>query len=213
MLVRFGCICLIPMLAVCLVARTATQTDFEVLLKKGVTLSQQADYAGAIAALEQARKLAPRHYLANLLLGVDLLRSGRPAEAIDPLQVAAEVNPNDATAMGYLGEAQTALRDFAGAAEAFQAAVSRAPHSEEALLGWADFGLERFRALATWLRGTQKRTAVVLRVEAEGMEDGTKPRRIYFGKRRRKTRSNRESGVNSEWRRCSLACVQTRRKA
>jgi tetratricopeptide (TPR) repeat protein len=176
MLVRFGCICLIPMLAVCLVARTATQTDFEVLLKKGVTLSQQADYAGAIAALEQARKLAPRHYLANLLLGVDLLRSGRPAEAIDPLQVAAEVNPNDATAMGYLGEAQTALRDFAGAAEAFQAAVSRAPHSEEALLGWADFGLERFRALATWLRGTQKRTAVVLRVEAEGMEDGTKPR-------------------------------------
>ena len=176
MLVRFRRICLIPMFAFCLVARTATQTDFEVLLKKGVTLSQQADYAGAIPALEQARKLAPRHYLANLLLGVDLLRTGRPAEAIDPLQVAAEVNPNDAAAMGYLGEAQTALRDFARAAESFQAAVSRAPHSEETLLGWADFGLERFRALGTWLRGTEKRTAVVLRVEAEGMEDGTKPR-------------------------------------
>jgi tetratricopeptide (TPR) repeat protein len=176
MLLRFGGICLIPMLAGCLLAQTAMQTDFEVLLKKGVTLSQQADYAGAIPALEQARKLAPRHYLANLFLGVDLLRSGRPIEAIDPLQVAAAVNPNDAAAMGYLGEAQTALGDFARAAESFQAAVSRAPHSEETLLGWADFGLERFRALATWLRATEKSTGVVRRVEAEGMEDGTKAR-------------------------------------
>jgi tetratricopeptide (TPR) repeat protein len=176
MLLRLGCICLIPMLAVCLIARTATQTDLEVLLEKGVTLSHRADYAGAIAVLEQARKLAPRHYLTNLFLGVDLLRSGRPVEAIDPLQVAAAVNPTDATAMGYLGEAQTALGDFARAAECFQAAVSRAPHSEETLLGWADFGLERFRALGTWLRGTETGTAVVRRVEAEAMEDGTKAR-------------------------------------
>jgi tetratricopeptide (TPR) repeat protein len=164
------------MLAACLVARTATQTDFEVLVKKGVTLSQQADYPGAIPVLEQARRLAPRHYLTNLFLGVDLLRSGRPAEAIDPLQVAARENPNDATAMGYLGEAQTALGDFASATESFQAAVSRAPHSEETLLEWADFGLERFRALGTWLRGTEKGSAVVRRVEAEAMEDGTKAR-------------------------------------
>lgn len=176
MLLRFGCVCLIPTLAVCLVARTAAQTEFDVLLKRGVTLSQQADYAGAIPVLQQARKLAPRHYLTNLFLGVDLLRSGRPAEAIDPLQVAAEVNPNDATATGYIGEVQTALGDFARASESFQAAVSRAPHSEETLLGWADFGLERFRALGTWLRGTEKGTAIVRRVEAEGMEDGTKAR-------------------------------------
>jgi tetratricopeptide (TPR) repeat protein len=176
MLLRVGWICLIPMVATCLLAQTATQTDFEALLKKGSSLSQQADYTHAIPALQQARKLAPRHYLANLLLGVDLLRSGRPADAIDPLQVAAEVDPNDATAMGYLGEAQTALGDFARAAESFQAAVSRAPHSDESLLGWAEFGLERFRALGTSLRGTERGTAIVLRVEAEGMEDGTKPR-------------------------------------
>jgi tetratricopeptide (TPR) repeat protein len=196
MFLRLGYIFLLPVFAFSLNAQTPPQTEFKSLLKKGVTLSQQADYPGAIPVLEQARKLAPRHYLANLLLGIDLLRSGRPADAIDPLHVATEVNPNDASAVGYLGEAQTALGDFAGAAESFQAGVSRAPHSEETLLGWADFGLERFRALSTWLRSTEKGTAVVLRVEAEGMEDGTKVRENLL--RQSAAKSSEQSGIWGE---------------
>jgi len=169
-------VCLLAALFVGLATPSGAQSDFDSLVQKGTALSQQARYAEAIPVLQQARKLQPQHYLVNLLLGVDLLRSGRPTDAIKPLQVAAEADRKDATAMGYLGEAHTALREFALAAESFQAAVLRAPQSEEALLAWADFGLERFRAIATWLRSSAKGTAVVSRVQAEGMEDGTRSR-------------------------------------
>lgn len=173
---RGGPLCLLALCAASALARPTAQGEFGDLLKKGTTLSQQADYGHAISVLKQAKRLQPRHYLTNLLLGVDWLRSGHPAEAISPLRLAAEVNPKDPTAEGYLGEAATALGNFALAAEAFQAAVSRAPDSEEALLGWADYSVERFRVVATWLRGSQKGVAATLRVEAEGAEDGTAAR-------------------------------------
>jgi tetratricopeptide (TPR) repeat protein len=167
---------LLATLIFCPVCRPAAQGNFEDLLKKGVALSQQADYAEAIPVLERARQLAPRHYLINLLLGVDLLRSGHPGEAIGALQVAAAVHPKDETAEGYLGEAETALDELALAAEAFQSAVSRAPNSEEALLGWANFAVERFRVIGVSLRSSEKGRAAVFRVEAEGTADGTTAR-------------------------------------
>jgi tetratricopeptide (TPR) repeat protein len=80
------------------------------------------------------------------------------------------------------GDALTKQANFAGAAEAFMDAVARAPASESALLAWADFSLERFRVLGLWLRGSQRGTAVLLRIQAEGTPPGTSQREAFLQK-------------------------------
>ena len=179
---RFGLQCLIALLTVRLAAQQASPGSLDSLLKDGSSLSKQADYAHAIPVLLHAKKLAPENYSANLLLGLDFLRSGHPADALEPLRVAAQVRPNDEMADGYLGEAEKAQGDFALAAEAFEDAAGRAPNSERALLGWADYSLERFRALGLWLRSSQRGTAALLRVQAEGTANGTTQRESLLQK-------------------------------
>jgi tetratricopeptide (TPR) repeat protein len=166
---------LIAFFALSSAAQQTKSVDLEGLLTDGAALSQQADYAHAIPVLGRARRLAPRNYQANLLLGVDLLRSGHPADALAPLRIAAEAHV-DETAEGYLGEAEKAQGEFALAAEAFQAAVARSPNSEEALVGWAEYSLERFRVLGLWLRSSDRGKAALLRVQAEGTPHGTPQR-------------------------------------
>jgi tetratricopeptide (TPR) repeat protein len=179
---RFGLQCLIALLTVRLAAQQASPGSLDTLLKDGSSLSKQADYAHAIPVLLRAKKLAPENYSANLLLGLDFLRNGHPADALEPLRVAAQVRPNDEMADGYLGEAEKAQGDFALAAEAFEDAAGRAPNSERALLGWADYSLERFRALGLWLRSSQRGTAALLRVQAEGTANGTTQRESLLQK-------------------------------
>jgi cellulose synthase operon protein C len=168
---RFGSRFLIAFVALSSAAQQTQSGDVESLLTDGIALSQQADYAHAIPVLARATRLAPRNYQANLLLGVDLLRSGHPANALAPLRIAAEAHV-DETAEGYLGEAQKARGEFALAAEAFEAAVVRSPNSEQALVGWAEFSLERFRVLGLWLRSSDRGKAALLRVQAEGTRHG-----------------------------------------
>jgi tetratricopeptide (TPR) repeat protein len=172
---RFGSRFLIAFVAVSSAAQQTKSGDLEGLLTDGVALSQQADYAHAIPILERARELAPDNYQANLLLGVDFLRSGRPANALAPLRIAAQAHV-DETAEGYLGEAEKAQGEFAFAAEAFEAAVARSPNSEQALVGWAEFSLERFRVLGLWLRSSNRGKAALLRVQAEDTPHGTPQR-------------------------------------
>ena len=86
---RCGSRFLIAFVALSSAAQQAKSGDLEGLLADGAALSQQADYAHAIPVLERATRLAPRNYQANLLLGVDLLRSGHPANAMAPLRIAA----------------------------------------------------------------------------------------------------------------------------
>jgi tetratricopeptide (TPR) repeat protein len=179
---RFGLQCLVALLTVPLAAQQAKPVSLDSLLKDGSSLSKQADYAHAIPVLQHAKKLAPQNYSTNLLLGMDLLRSGHPADAIEPLRVAAQVRSNDEIADGYLGEAEKAQGDFALAAEAYEDAVARAPNSEKALLGWADYSLERFRVLGLWLRSSQRGTAALLRVQAEGTPNGTTQRESLLQK-------------------------------
>ncbi len=179
---RFGMQCLVALLTVPLTAQQAKSVSLDTLLKDGSSLSKQADYAHAIPLLQHATKLAPQNFSANLLLGLDLLRSGHPGEAVEPLRVAAQVRPNDETADGYLGEAEQAQGDFALAAEAYEDAVARAPNSEPALLGWADYSLERFRVLGLSLRGSQRGTAALLRVQAEGTPNGSTQRESLLQK-------------------------------
>src|SRR5579862_6441236 len=58
------------------------EKEFQALLKQGFELHQQARFTEAIPVLERARKLEPQDYFANLLLGIDLLRTGKPLDAV-----------------------------------------------------------------------------------------------------------------------------------
>jgi tetratricopeptide (TPR) repeat protein len=80
------------------------------------------------------------------------------------------------------GDALGKRANFAGAAETFMDAVAHAPASESALLTWADFSLERFRALGLWLRSEPRGTAVLLRIQAEGTPPGTTQREAFLQK-------------------------------
>ncbi len=173
---RVGFRCLIVFLAVCCVSRPARSGELEDLLRTGAALNQQADYAHAIPLLRRATELAPQDPSANYLLGVALLESGHPADAIAPLQIAIKGNSENEPAEGYLGDAEMEQGDFAGAAETFQAAVARAPNSEQALMWWTDYSLERYRILALWLRASPRGRAIVLRAKAETLAPGTAAR-------------------------------------
>jgi tetratricopeptide (TPR) repeat protein len=176
MLARFGSRFLIAFLALSSAAQQTKSGDLEELLTDGAALSQQADYVHAIPVLERARTLAPDDYRANLMLGVDLLRSGHAADALAPLRIAAKLRADDETAEEYLGEAEKTQSGFALAAEAFEAAAARSPNSEKALVAWAEYSLDRFRVLGLWLRSSDRGKAALLRVQAEGMANGTPQR-------------------------------------
>jgi tetratricopeptide (TPR) repeat protein len=143
---------------------------FPTLLKQGFELHEKAQFAEAVPVLEQARKLEPRDYFVNLLLGIDLLRTGKPAEAIPRLTLAATVNPAEEFPEGYLGEAQAALGHNALAAEAYEQAVARGHDSEQSLEAWAGFALERFHQIGETLRASDAGVAVARR-----LQDAAKP--------------------------------------
>lgn len=180
MLARFGSRFLIAFLALSSAAQQTKSGDLAELLADGAALSQQADYAHAIPVLERARTLAPDNYRANLMLGVDLLRSGHAANAVSPLRIAAKLRADDETAEEYLGEAEKTQGGFALAAEAFEAAVARSQNSEKALVAWAEYSLDRFRVLGLWLRSSDRGKAALLRVQAEGMANGTAQREEFL---------------------------------
>jgi tetratricopeptide (TPR) repeat protein len=169
---RPGIQCLIALFAVSCAAQPANPGELEDLLKNGEALNQQADYIHAIPLLRRATELAPQNPSANFLLGVALLESGHPADAVAPLRIAAQANPLNEPAEGYLGDAEMEQSEFALAAESFQTAVARSPDSERALLWWTDYSLERFRVLAFSLRGSPRGRAAALRVTAENGKTG-----------------------------------------
>ncbi len=139
---------------------------FDALLKQGFALHQAARYAEAIPVLDRARRRMPQDYFANLLLGIDLLRSGKAVEAVPRLRMAARVRPREEFPMDYLGEAEEALGEHALAAEAYRQALIRGHDSEQALEAWAGFALERFRNVGEGLRSSQEGLAVAKRLQA-----------------------------------------------
>lgn len=128
-------------------------------------MHQQARYGAAIPVLEQARRLHPQDYFANLLLGIDLLRTGKAAEALPRLQLAARTRPSEEIPEDYLGEAEATLGRFAQAADAYQQALQRAPASEQSLEAWAGFSLERFRQIGESLRASSAGVATIRRLQ------------------------------------------------
>lgn len=147
------------------VAQSAPEQDFQALLKHGFDLHRQARYSEAIPVLEHARGLRPGDYFANLLLGIDLLRTGKLSESLPPLELAARMRPSEEFPEDYLGEAYASLGRYAQAAQAYQRAVRRGHGSEQALVTWAEFSLERFRQISEGLRASSEGVAAIRRLE------------------------------------------------
>jgi predicted Zn-dependent protease len=118
--------------------------------------------------LERARSLQPSDYFVNLLLGIDLLRTGKAAKAVPFLSLAAHVQPAEEVPEDYLGEAEAALGSYSRAAESYQRALENGHRSDDALEAWAGFALERFHDLGERLRASEAGTAVARRLAEAG---------------------------------------------
>lgn len=164
---RFSCPAFFAFVWFCIPARGDSKQSLNELLNAAKDLNSQADYARAIPLLKRVIAIDPRNADANSMLGAAYLQSGRPAEAINPLRLAIATNPENQTALGYLGDAEMELKDFAGASEAFEAAIVSSKGSEQALVWWTDFALERYRELEFALRESLSGRAELMISSAE----------------------------------------------
>lgn len=110
----------------------------EAYLNLGTLLLDKQDNAAAIAPLRKAVELLPAQSHPRYLLAVALDRSGDRAGAAESFQALLHLDPNDVTAIDYLGWA--ALRDGkAGEAETrFRRAVEVQPKEPEGRKGLAE---------------------------------------------------------------------------
>ncbi len=144
----------------------ASQNQFRELLERGFEFHQRGQYADSLPLLKRAWQLDPRDYHVNLLLGIDLLRTGKRADAIRFLEEASRQQPKDEFAYEYLGEAQAGLGHYAEAAAAYGKAVQTTPQSSQAAMAFVDFSLERFRTIAQQLRNSSSGLSAEYRLQA-----------------------------------------------
>lgn len=175
-LAAWGHVLAITLLVAAMSGNATASEDLATQLKNASALHQHADYAHSIPMLKRIVQQSPRNYVANLLLGEDLVRIGKFQDAVVPLQVAAEARPEDATAEVYLAEAATALGNFSMASEALQSGLARSGGSDQFLEAWASYCLERFRVLGISLRVTKRGEGTGLRVEAASHPEGSETR-------------------------------------
>jgi tetratricopeptide (TPR) repeat protein len=147
--------------------RSESQQNLDEPLNTARDLSRRGDYARAIPLLQRAIAIDPRNADANSMLGVAYFQSGHPSDAVSPLRLAIAANPQDLAAQGYLGAAEMELRDFSAASEAFEDAVAFSKESEQPLVWWTDFALERYRHLEFALRTSSSGRAELMIVAAE----------------------------------------------
>ena len=148
------------------VGQARSDLQFQDLLRQGFALHQQGQYASALLLLQRALKVEPNDYYANLLVGIDLLRTGEPKTALTYLSTASRVQPTADIPLDYIVEADATLHRYADAAKASARAVAVAPASEEAVEASAGFALERFRTLSSEMRSTVDGLAAERRLEA-----------------------------------------------
>jgi len=160
------------LLLFCVAASAADSAQFDKLVKEGLAFHERADYTHSIPVLQRAVRLEPRSYMANLLLGVDLLRSGKVADAMVHLEIAVAANPKESSAAEALAMAATEVGNFAKAAEVLQVAAERSGRRGKPVRALAGFYLERFRVLGDRLRSSKSGEGIALRVEAASHAEG-----------------------------------------
>lgn len=147
-------------------AKHAPADTFETLLHRGFELHQKNDYTAAIPLLRDAWKLQPHDYFANLLLGIDLLRTGQVKDSISFLREAARQKPQEEFAFEYMGEAYAALGDHAEAFHSFQGGITAAPASPDAKSALVGYCLARFGDLSAQMRSSTPGLAAEYRLQA-----------------------------------------------
>jgi len=140
--------------------------DFDSLLHRAFDFHQQNDYAQALPLLRRAWTMRPHDYFVNLLIGIDLLRSGSPSEAVRFLREAGRLRPKEEFPPEYMGEAEAALKHYGDAAEAFSQGLRVAPDSSQAAIAYVDFSLARFAEMSARLRSSRRGLAAEYRLQA-----------------------------------------------
>jgi Flp pilus assembly protein TadD len=153
--------------------RPSQADDIAAMLQTASALHERSDYAHSIPLLRRIVRLSARHYEANLLLGEDLLHSGKPRESLAPLRTASELKNDDLVALDYMMMAAEACGDSASESEALESVVSRSGGDERHLLAWGIFCLNRFRFLRTELLNSKEGQAGELRLAAWGNPGGS----------------------------------------
>jgi tetratricopeptide (TPR) repeat protein len=150
----------------------ASRADFDGLLQRGFAFHKQSAYAEAIPLLQRAYRLQPKNYFVNLLLGIDLLRTGKAPDAVTFLKASARIRPGEEFPYEYLGEAEASLGHFSQAAKAYISAAHVAPDSPQSAVALADFSVDRFAQIASILRSSTKGLAAEYRLQAVSSADG-----------------------------------------
>lgn len=107
-------------------------------IDQGLQRHQQGDLAGALAAYQQALRLAPGDIRAAGLLGTALLQMGDSHQALPHLESAVSRQRNNARLLATLAQAYFELSMFADAAEQFRKAMRIAPAELQFQLGLAN---------------------------------------------------------------------------
>jgi tetratricopeptide (TPR) repeat protein len=149
-------------------------------LQTAIAFHERADYAHSIPILKGIVQHQPQNYRANLLLGEDLLLSGKAHDALGPLRAASEARTDDVVALDFMIMAAEAMGDAAMESDAHQSVVSRSGGDERHLLAWGIFCMNRFRLLRTDLLNTKQGQGAELRLAAWGSPGGTQSNRAML---------------------------------
>jgi tetratricopeptide (TPR) repeat protein len=134
------------------------------LVQEAFALHQKGEFSAALPVLRRAYALEPSDYFVNLLLGIDLLRTGQPEDAVPHLKKASHIRPKEEFPLDYLGEAYAKQQNYADAAKTYLKAMRVAPGSSDSAVPFVDFALSRFDGLSESLRGSNRGLAAEYRL-------------------------------------------------
>src|SRR5580658_1689884 len=166
-------------LAVLLGAGSGVAVDkaFQSLVQRAFDLHQNGRYSEALPLLRRAYQLDSNDYFVNLLLGIDLLRTGEAKDSVSFLKAASILRPNEEFPLAYLGEAFAHESLYGEAAEAYLKAMRTAPGSAESSVAFVDFALSRFAGMSGQLRSSEAGLAAEYRLRALSLREDDVSRR------------------------------------
>lgn len=163
---RRGFVILAVIAALDMSSSAAAEEPLKSLVQRAFDSHQKGQYSEALPLLRRAYQLDSKDYFVNLLLGIDLLRTGEPKDSVSFLKAASLFRPKEAFPLAYLGEALARQGLYGAAAEAYLKAVQVAPGSTESSVAFVDFALARFASMSGTLRSSQAGLAAEYRLRA-----------------------------------------------
>jgi len=101
----------------------------------GVSCQLAGQTQEAIHALEKAVRLDPALVPANLILGIEYVKLGRPSDAVPLFKAVLNQQPDNRDALIDLATAHFAMREFTAAADYFRRAIRFQPQDADAWYG------------------------------------------------------------------------------